>query len=48
MDWCIFILELTRDHHPDRGGERIRVETAGGYALELGGVPQLNGQLAIS
>ena len=43
-----YVKELTRDHHPDRGDERIRVETAGGYVLELGGVPQLNGQLAIS
>ena len=45
---AFYVKELTRDHHPDRGDERIRVETAGGYVLELGGVPQLNGQLAIS
>ena len=43
-----YVKELTRDRHPDRSDERIRVETAGGYVLELGGVPQLNGQLAIS
>ncbi|GLT52974.1 hypothetical protein SLA2020_262760 [Shorea laevis] len=39
---------LIRDHHPDRDDERIRVETAGGYVLELSGVPRVNGQLAIS
>ncbi|XP_062143587.1 uncharacterized protein LOC133851268 isoform X3 [Alnus glutinosa] len=43
-----YVKELTRDHHPDRDDERIRVETAGGYVLELGGVPRVNGQLAIS
>lgn len=42
------VKELTRDHHPDRDDERIRVETAGGYVLELGGVARVNGQLAIS
>lgn len=40
--------ELTRDHHPDRDDERSRVETAGGYVLEWGGVPRVNGQLAVS
>ncbi|XP_041021198.1 uncharacterized protein LOC121262678 isoform X2 [Juglans microcarpa x Juglans regia] len=43
-----YVKELTRDHHPDRDDERMRVETAGGYVLELGGVPRVNGQLAIS
>lgn len=43
-----YVKELTRDHHPDRDDERIRVETAGGYVLELSGVPRVNGQLAIS
>ncbi|KAJ4848090.1 hypothetical protein Tsubulata_047020 [Turnera subulata] len=43
-----FVEELTRDHHPDRDDERYRVETAGGYVLEWGGVPRVNGQLAIS
>ncbi|KAM4087429.1 hypothetical protein ACJW30_10G176900 [Castanea mollissima] len=42
------VKELTKDHHPDRDDERIRVETAGGYVLELGGVSRVNGQLAIS
>lgn len=41
------VKELTRDHHPDRDDEKLRVETAGGY-VELGGVPRVNGQLAIS
>lgn len=31
------VKELTRDHHPDRDDEKLRVETAGGY-VELGGV----------
>ncbi|XP_030946649.1 uncharacterized protein LOC115971098 isoform X1 [Quercus lobata] len=43
-----YVKELTKDHHPDRDDERIRVETAGGYVLELGGVSRVNGQLAIS
>lgn len=42
------VKELTRDHHPDRDDERVRVETAGGYVLEWGGVPRVNGELAIS
>ncbi|KAJ6306595.1 hypothetical protein OIU78_021836 [Salix suchowensis] len=37
-----------RDHHPDRDDERFRVENAGGYVLEWGGVPRVNGQLAVS
>ncbi|KAA8543285.1 hypothetical protein F0562_021220 [Nyssa sinensis] len=40
--------ELTRDHHPDRDDERSRVESAGGYVLEWGGVSRVNGQLAVS
>ncbi|KAK9282547.1 hypothetical protein L1049_005468 [Liquidambar formosana] len=43
-----FVRELTRDHHPDRDDERSRVETAGGYVLEWGGVPRVNGELAVS
>ncbi|XP_062085386.1 uncharacterized protein LOC133791475 [Humulus lupulus] len=42
------VKELTRDHHPNRDDERFRVENAGGYVLEWGGVPRVNGQLAIS
>lgn len=42
------VKELTRDHHPNRDDERYRVESAGGYVLEWGGVPRINGQLAIS
>lgn len=42
------VKELTRDHHPNRDDERLRVENAGGYVLEWGGVPRVNGQLAIS
>ncbi|CAI0434073.1 unnamed protein product, partial [Linum tenue] len=40
--------ELTRDHHPDREDEKIRVEAAGGYILETSGVHRINGELAIS
>ncbi|GMN48860.1 hypothetical protein TIFTF001_018029 [Ficus carica] len=40
--------ELTKDHHPNRDDERIRVENAGGYVVEWGGVPRVNGQLAVS
>lgn len=40
--------ELTCDHHPDRDDERIRVETAGGQVIDWGGVPRINGQLAIT
>lgn len=42
------VKELTRDHHPDRDDERLRVENAGGFVLEWGGVPRVNGRLAIS
>lgn len=40
--------ELTRDHHPDRDDEKSRVESAGGYVYEWGGVARVNGQLAVS
>lgn len=40
--------ELTKDHHPDRDDERSRVEAAGGYVSEWGGVARVNGQLAVS
>ncbi|XP_042518279.1 uncharacterized protein LOC122092049 isoform X3 [Macadamia integrifolia] len=43
-----FVKELTRDHHPDREDERSRVEAAGGYVVEWGGVPRVNGELAVS
>ncbi|KAE9589184.1 hypothetical protein Lal_00000408 [Lupinus albus] len=42
------VKELTSDHHPDRDDERIRVETAGGQVVTWGGVPRINGQLAVS
>ncbi|KAK2987137.1 hypothetical protein RJ640_019697 [Escallonia rubra] len=42
------VKELTRDHHPDRVDERVRVESAGGYVLDWGGVSRVNGQLAVS
>ncbi|KAH9729676.1 hypothetical protein KPL70_009419 [Citrus sinensis] len=42
------VKELTRDHHPDREDERYRVEAAGGYVLQWGGVSRVNGQLAVS
>ncbi|XP_028804085.1 uncharacterized protein LOC114759155 isoform X2 [Neltuma alba] len=40
--------ELTSDHHPDREDEKIRVEKAGGQVIDWGGVPRINGQLAIT
>lgn len=42
------VKELTKDHHPDRDDERLRVEAAGGYVLDWGGVARVNGELAIS
>ncbi|MED6184314.1 hypothetical protein PIB30_046255 [Stylosanthes scabra] len=42
------VKELTSDHHPDRDDERIRVEAAGGQVIHWGGVPRVNGQLAIT
>ncbi|KAK3003298.1 hypothetical protein RJ639_018522 [Escallonia herrerae] len=42
------VKELTRDHHPDRVDERVRVESAGGYVLDWGGVSRVNGLLAVS
>ncbi|KAJ4968954.1 hypothetical protein NE237_015655 [Protea cynaroides] len=42
------VKELTRDHHPDRDDERSRVEAAGGSVVEWGGVPRVNGELAVS
>ncbi|GMH20864.1 hypothetical protein Nepgr_022706 [Nepenthes gracilis] len=44
----LYVKELTRDHHPDRDDEKLRVEMAGGYVFEWGGVPRVNGQLAVS
>ncbi|XP_022145966.1 probable protein phosphatase 2C 51 isoform X5 [Momordica charantia] len=43
-----YVKELTRDHHPDREDERSRVEIAGGHVVDWGGVPRVNGQLAIT
>jgi len=42
------VKELTSDHHPDREDERTRVEAAGGQVLNWGGLPRVNGQLAIT
>lgn len=42
------ILELTRDHHPDREDEKRRVEGAGGFVSDYGGIPRVNGELAVS
>ncbi|KAJ1385545.1 PPM-type phosphatase domain [Sesbania bispinosa] len=42
------VKELTSDHHPDRDDERIRVESSGGQVLNWGGLPRVNGQLAIT
>ncbi|CAM6025619.1 unnamed protein product [Sphagnum balticum] len=41
-------LELTDDHRPDREDERLRVEANGGFVENQGGVPRVNGQLAVS
>ncbi|VYS61292.1 unnamed protein product [Arabidopsis thaliana] len=40
--------ELTKDHHPDREDEILRVKAAGGYVTKWAGVPRVNGQLAVS
>lgn len=40
--------ELTKDHSPVREDERSRVEAAGGYVLDSGGVARVNGELAVS
>jgi len=40
--------ELTKDHHPDREDEMLRVKAAGGYVTKWAGVPRVNGQLAVS
>ncbi|KAL1329683.1 hypothetical protein AAHE18_12G058900 [Arachis hypogaea] len=42
------VKELTSDHHPDRDDERIRVESSWWSSYKLGGVPRVNGQLAIT
>jgi serine/threonine protein phosphatase PrpC len=42
------VKELTSDHHPDREDEKTRVEAAGGQVLNWGGLPRVNGQLAIT
>ncbi|RXH92570.1 hypothetical protein DVH24_033466 [Malus domestica] len=42
------VKELTRDHHPDRDDEKLRVESAGGNVFEWAGVPRVNGQLAVT
>ncbi|KAG0570157.1 hypothetical protein KC19_6G142700 [Ceratodon purpureus] len=41
-------IELTRDHRPDREDEKLRVEAAGGFVVDYGGLPRVNGQLAVS
>ncbi|KAL5729948.1 protein-serine/threonine phosphatase [Ranunculus cassubicifolius] len=38
------VMELTRDHHPDRDDERSRIESLGGFVEES----RVNGQLAVS
>ncbi|KAF5735618.1 RecName: Full Probable protein phosphatase 2C 51 Short [Tripterygium wilfordii] len=41
--------ELTRDHHPDRDDERLRIESAGGFVtFRRYDVPRVIGQLAVS
>ena len=42
------VLELTRDHRPDRADEKLRIEAAGGFVESYGGLPRVNGQLAVS
>lgn len=41
------VIELTKDHHPDRDDERARIEVAGGSVI-VRGVPRVNGILAMS
>lgn len=42
------VLELTQDHRPDREEEKLRVEKSGGFVESRGGVPRVNGKLAVS
>lgn len=47
--WTVLIAkELTTDHHPDKEGEKSRVESAGGNISKWAGVARVNGQLAVS
>ena len=41
------VIELTKDHHPDRDDEKARILSAGGF-VTLSGVPRVNGILAMS
>ncbi|KAL2934488.1 putative protein phosphatase 2C 51 [Bienertia sinuspersici] len=41
------VVELTKDHHPDRDDEKARIEDSGGF-VTLSGVPRVNGILAVS
>ncbi|KAK4418312.1 putative protein phosphatase 2C 51 [Sesamum alatum] len=43
----VYAEELTRDHHPDREDEKVRIEAAGGF-VRVWGVPRVNGVLAVS
>lgn len=40
--------ELTKDHRPDREDECKRILEAGGFIETAGGVPRVNGQLAVT
>lgn len=43
----LHVVELTKDHHPDRDDEMARITAAGGF-VSLMGVPRVNGILAVS
>ncbi|KAM7252996.1 hypothetical protein ACFE04_025614 [Oxalis oulophora] len=47
-DIHLAVKQLTSDHHPDRDDERMRVEAFGGFVQNWGGVPRVNGELAVS
>ncbi|KNA05523.1 hypothetical protein SOVF_189480 isoform A [Spinacia oleracea] len=41
------VIDLTKDHHPDRDDENARITASGGF-VSLLGVPRVNGILAVS
>eukprot|EP01060_Flectonema_neradi_P029938 TRINITY_DN4252_c0_g1_i1.p1 TRINITY_DN4252_c0_g1~~TRINITY_DN4252_c0_g1_i1.p1 ORF type:complete len:290 (+),score=97.95 TRINITY_DN4252_c0_g1_i1:526-1395(+) len=41
-------VECSEDHKPDLPGETARIEAAGGAVVDAGGIPRVNGSLAVS
>ena len=41
-------VECSEDHKPDLPGETARIEAAGGTVVDAGGIPRVNGSLAVS